>query len=279
MRKLIRFTSEEHVEEFLSGEVYMNSISYFWERGTEEQKDFSEGIAFNIPKDKLTGLSEDLIKVLCYDISIRAIAYKFSNICCFYRLFIDEINKIIQLPQSNITNFGSCAIIIENENKFTDRIIKSVRNIPGFEVTLGDVNYHKRTDSTNPNEKVHHTIDLKLIELIDINEVLGKNKFKKIKDSFNKIERYSHQQEWRISLFKNKKVDLPFKLDIGDISDIAYSVKTTDLNNHIITKYKGFRFGHVKDQRKPYQGTINRKQLHKKILSLDSKGQIMVTIG
>ena len=36
---------------FASGKLYMNSLSYFWENGFEDQKDMFEGISDTIKKD------------------------------------------------------------------------------------------------------------------------------------------------------------------------------------------------------------------------------------
>ena len=41
MRNLIRFISKKkYANQFLSGKIYMNSMSFFWSKGFEEQKDF-----------------------------------------------------------------------------------------------------------------------------------------------------------------------------------------------------------------------------------------------
>ena len=46
MRNLIRFTSkEEYANQFLSGKIYMNTLSFYWSNGFEDQKDFMREFA------------------------------------------------------------------------------------------------------------------------------------------------------------------------------------------------------------------------------------------
>lgn len=280
MRQLIRFVSEkEHAKQFLAGEIYMNTMGYFWEEGFEDQKDYFEGVSCNISKDKVERLPHDLRDVLCYDIAIRVDVYKYNNICSFYRLDIDNKRQVIQLPAPEINKFGEYAIIILDENKLINRILKKVEKNSGWDVLCGDVNYHKRIDSTDPKKHVRNTLDMILHEPIDLDIILDNKQSIKTRDSFDKMQKYSYQNEWRICLNRYQKDGLAYVLDIGDLSDIAYIVKTTDLRKEIIKKYKGFKLGTVAEQRMSYQGSVSRKKFRRKMLDIDGKVSVMATIG
>lgn len=280
MRNLIRFISKKkYANQFLSGKIYMNSMSFFWSKGFEEQKDFFEGLSSTIPKNKMDGLPQDFKEVLCYDIGIRVDAYKYCNICSFYRLDADDILKTIQLPSPEIDKFGDYAVIILDEDGFINRINKAINKNLGWYFLCGDVNYHRRLDTTKPNNPVRHTMDLMLHEPIDINLISDKPESLRSRDCFDKINKYSYQNEWRICLYRNIQTEAPYTLEIGDISDIACIVKTKELRQKLIKVYKGYWPANVSEQRKPYQGNISRKSFRNTILKVDGKVWIMATIG
>lgn len=280
MRNLIRFTStKEYAEQFLSGKIYMNTMSFFWSMGFEDQKDYFEGLSNTIPKNKLDNLPQDMRDVLCYDLGIRVDAYKYCNICSFYRLDVDDISKTIQLPSPEIDKFGDYAIIIFDEDKFFKRVYSKVVSNPGWLFICGDVNYHKRMDSTNPQNSVKHTLDLMMHEPIDIDLIADKPESLKSRDCFDKINKYSYQNEWRICLYRDMQAEAPYTLEIGDISDIAYLIKTKELRQELIKIYEGYWPANVSEQRKAYQGNISRKLFRNTIVKIDGKVWVMATIG
>ena len=38
------FANRQYLNDFLSGQLYMNTLDYFWSKGFEEQKDIFEGV-------------------------------------------------------------------------------------------------------------------------------------------------------------------------------------------------------------------------------------------
>lgn len=280
MRNLIRFTSkEEYANQFLSGKIYMNSMAFFWSRGFEDQKDYFEGLSNTIPKNKLDGLPQDMRDVLCYDLGIRVDAYKYCNICSFYRMDVDDISKTIQLPSLEIDKFGDYAIIIFDEDKFFKRVYSKVVSNPGWLFVCGDVNYHKRMDSTNLQNSVKHTLDLMMHDPMDINTLFDNPGSLRSRNCFDKNKKYSYQKEWRICLYRNIETEVPYILEVGDISDIACIVKTKELRKELLKIYKEYWPANVSEQRKPYQGNISRKLFRNKILKIDGRVWVMVTIG
>lgn len=254
-------------------------MSFFWSQGFEDQKDYFEGLSSTIPKNKVEGLPQDMRDVLCYDLGVRVDAYKYCNICSFYRLDVDDVSKTIQLPSPAIDKFGDYAIIVFDEDEFIKRIYSKVVNNPGWLFICGDVNYHKRMDTTNPQNDVKHTMDLMMREPIDIDLIADKPESLKSKDCFDKISKYSYQNEWRICLYKDTLTEAPYALEIGDISDIACIIKTRELRQELLKIYKEYKPANVSEQRKAYKGNIARKFFRNTILKVDGKVWVMVTIG
>ncbi|MGS0746166.1 DUF2971 domain-containing protein [Syntrophomonas erecta subsp. sporosyntropha] len=280
MGDLIRFTTkEEYANQFLSGRIYMNSLSYFWSEGFEAQRDFSEGVIGTILKNNIVKLPQDLKDVLCYDIAVRADAYKYCNLCCFYRLDIETDDHTINLPPQIMSEFGEYAIIILDGGEFINRINNEIFKNQGWLFLYGDVIYHKRKDSRNPNNRIKHTLDLMMHEPIDINEFCESPEMVRYRDCFDKTSKYSYQREWRICLYRNTKKSTPCILEIGNISDIACIIKTKDLYQKLIEIYSGCYHARASKQRHLIKGNISRKHFRDSILKIDGKVWVMVTIG
>lgn len=275
---LIRFVDNlEYAEQFLSGEIYMNSIGFFWENGFEDQKDSYEGISHIVNKDSVNEIPQDLLDVLCYDLSIKSNAFRFANICSFYRLSIDKEKKLIELPSSKIDLFGSYSVLISNREQFINRVLKAVKINPDYDVIMGDIRYHKRKVKSDL-EFINHSIDIQL-QSIDREEFLKNNKISGIRDCFDKLNKFSYQNEWRICLSRNIKNTNHYILNIGDISDIAHIVPTSKLRESVLIKYENYKLASFNPQTKGFQGTSTRKKFKEAILKMDNEIHVIATIG
>lgn len=78
MHQLIKFFGKRnYAEQFLQGELYMNSLSYFWDNGFEEQKDLFEGVSETFDKKESVSqftCNRSLMETLCFDWMHIAIA-------------------------------------------------------------------------------------------------------------------------------------------------------------------------------------------------------------
>lgn len=109
---LIRFTSSEYADSYLTGELYLSSLWKFWDftkgkirhedvvagKVTEQEIqnairmdknrrfDLSEGIAAQIPRDKVPLLKTLFGDHIIHDVRFRLSAYKYCNIMCFFRV-------------------------------------------------------------------------------------------------------------------------------------------------------------------------------------------------
>lgn len=133
---IIRFTSSEYVDSYKKGELYLSSLSSFWnirkgkiQYGKEptpdevkeilsgvhdSRQDFSEGVAAQVPRDKVAHLFNDNIgNHIIHDVRFRLNAYKYCNLLCFFRIdaedgeygYLDEDNAALILKRNgkNIT--------------------------------------------------------------------------------------------------------------------------------------------------------------------------------
>lgn len=113
---LIRFTSSEYVDSYLKGDLYLSSLSSFWDftkglidqaeiknrnisietiKKAEEyrkikQQDFSEGVIAQIPRSELAAFFGDMKDHIIHDVRFRLSAYKYCNLLCFFRIDADD---------------------------------------------------------------------------------------------------------------------------------------------------------------------------------------------
>lgn len=126
---LIRYTSRKYADSILNGDLYLSSLSSFWdmkkgkiryqdiesnnvtkedlkqaiEYGGLNQQDFSEGIAAQIPRDILNNiLPPEMSKHAIHDARFRIEAYGYCNLLCFFRVDASEMRGNIPLDADSI---------------------------------------------------------------------------------------------------------------------------------------------------------------------------------
>lgn len=113
---LIKFTSNEYADSYKTGNLYLSSLSTFWDfaAGTirydgfcsgkvskqefdlaianrsKKQMDFSEGVIAQIRRDKVSFLFGELGKHIIHDVRFRLSAYKYCNLLCFFRIDAED---------------------------------------------------------------------------------------------------------------------------------------------------------------------------------------------
>lgn len=208
------FATKEYAEEFISGNLYMKNLSYFWENGFEGQRDFYEGSLLTMTPQK-TPFPNDLVKVIKGNVPTRMIGYRYCNICSFTRLIVNNKRKYVVKFDRRIKDFGDYVVRIRDFDEFLKRVINAT--IRNNDIAIGDpVMYFEPS-------------------------------YQSLLNCFCKSEEYNWQFEWRIAylhdieaLKKDAKVnrtiqDLfqwhPFTLNIGDISDICELHSAEDMWN------------------------------------------------
>ena len=289
MRQLIKyFATKDYAEMFREGKLYMNSLSFFWEKGFEEQRDIFEGISDTIDKSKI-GFPMDMEQVVSGDIMFRLEAYRYCNLYCFYRVdILDELlwnnstasvfpdTRAVRLPDKTMESFGEYVGIIKDEKKFLQRVLDALE--PEWICVTGDVRYRERKGVIKP---ISHGIDMATTELYPASHWLrdGANRTSS-KDCFDKTKYYEEQKEWRICLFRNKKDDQPYILNVGDLSDIVELVETSKVREYLTDKYAPCLDVDVPPQYSEFIGNVKRREFKERLYEYDGgKGKLMFVIG
>ncbi len=286
MLELLRFGTLEHSEALLRGEIYMSSLGHFWnqdktlglsfeeiqELGVDDQQDIMEGIIQSCPVEELP-FSEELKKNVSFPVQLRSNAFQYCNIVCFVGHHYDPISQTVQKLDSRLEQFGDYAVRIIDVDAFFNRVFAKAATLKDICVA-GPVTYH--------------VPDISIKTL----------------DCFDKLNRFSYQQEWRIAYlhkFEQLKAvarnrekalshsgitefyDKSFKLHINNISDIATVVSTDDLLNHPQKVYPGYSVVHKAFPNAVYNRCFsgwNREQFRSKVWEID-KGKVVpiITIG
>lgn len=287
MHQLIKFFGKRnYAEQFLQGELYMNSLSYFWDNGFEEQKDLFEGVSETFDK-KRVGFPIHMQQIIDGDIMFRLDAYRYCNLYCFYRVDIDENGignpmgfkgmmpiKTIRLPGKEMTEFGNTVAIIKNEAEFMNRVMKALEK--DWMCIAGDVRYHQIEGSTNGRGGNVYCLST---ELQPAPKFRRGNGITSTKDCFDKTIFYSNQREWRICLFRNVKEDKAYRLKVGDLSDIVELVPVNQLEKKLLEMYKPCLPADVAQQFSGFKGNIRRSEFKEKMYQFDNAmGYIVVTM-
>lgn len=224
MYDLIRFFAQkEYAETFLKGQLYMNSLGYFWLNGFQSQKDMFEGtVSFVDPND--TPFPSNLTKHILGSVMYRLEAMKYCNLLCMVRHGYDPKRKQVERIDPLMKSFGKYVVIVRKVELFVNRIYDALANKKDCYGLMGPVTYHRR-DAV-------------------------------IKDSdcFDKCKQFSWQKEWRFALLPNYSALkyiasqipedpylTPYTFSIEDISDIAEIHESKDLFDNIQSVYSGYK--------------------------------------
>lgn len=289
MRQFIKYFSEKrYAEMFQEGKLYMNSLSYFWENGFEEQRDVYEGISDTLDKERV-GFPTGMKAIVSGDIMFRLETYRYCNLYCFYR--VDILDNLlwnastkavfpdtwaIRLPEKSMESFGKYIGIIKDERAFVKRVLNAIES--DWMCIMGDVTYREREGVIRP---ISHGMDMVSTELYPASHWLrnGANRTCS-KDCFDKTNYYEEQKEWRICLFRNCKEDTPFILNVGNLSDIVEIVKASEIRNYLTDKYKPCIDTDVPPQYGEFYGNVSRREFKEKLYQYDGgKGKLMFVIG
>lgn len=278
MHQLIKyFANEDYAKQFLSGKLYMNSISHFWNNGFESQMDIFEGVSETIDKTKF-GLLVYWQQILDGDILFQLNAYAYCNLLCFYRVDMmpgaapDPLGKpyalpgscTIHVPSENMKEFGTTVAIIHDERAFVDRVLQALE--PGWLCVAGDVRYHgvKGRRGGRPGNAV-----FKAQGDFDAARYARPGTVSSRRDCFNKQEQYDFQREWRICLFRNVKDTDSYVLNVGGLSDIVELVPSDRIQERLLHLHAPCVPGIVPPQYSGYRGNITRNGFKEKLYAFD----------
>lgn len=205
------FSCETYRDDFLRGHLYFNSLSYF--RRAEASDSFKQ----NDPYECCKIFQPNSIKVFFGQLELNDLAGPVSicgnddvlksYIMSFSTIRLDSQKKYVSLEDvlfsEKMINYGEHAVAIPRMELFVERLKKAALK-ENLDFAMGPVNYY----------------DFAKDKVLDESP----------KIAFQKRREFSYQREFRFLLRKKDAVDKHIILEIGDLSDIAQSCKSADLN-------------------------------------------------
>ena len=209
------FSCETYRDDFLKGHLHFNSLNYF--RNTEAFGIFKQ----NDPYECCKIFQPNSIKVSFGQLELKDLAGPVSicynedvlksYIMCFSTIRFDSQRQYASLDDlkrdvlfsEKMINYGEYVVVIPQAELFLERLEKAAMKA-GYGFAKGLVNYYDFSKDNISDE------------------------YPKI--AFQKRSEFSYQREFRFLLRKKDAVEEYVTLEVGDLSDIAQSCKSADLN-------------------------------------------------
>lgn len=232
------FSSKDYKDNFLDGQLYMNTIDYF--RKYEEELDGNIADRFEAltgwlqPHDFILDLEVNGEKYTLNPDDMAAPAtismkkHDHANVYCMTQLHSHDIDMSCvrgveeeQLLREYFTlskeseNLGAYLVIILNPAAFLERVRLKVRE----HIERGEIYAYQAKQVIYYDES---TASLTL-----------KND---MEAPFYKQSKYAHQSEFRLCLLRDNHDNKAFPLEIGSIRDIAIEIRTEEFNSLIEIK-------------------------------------------
>lgn len=208
-----------------------------------------------------------------------------------------SMNKfhLIQLPAPSMDNFGDCVVVIKNEDEFKRRVMDAVKKMGGH-LIMGDVRYHPLLDRVNSETMKQHSITV-----VSSNHTPDTNDFENKKwltedGSFclddiknakgilwrgvlDKYDVYGIQKEWRICWLPKERDYKAKTLQVGSLDDIIDIVKTEDIRDYLLNRYRGYLSGIIQGSRRDVCGTESYKDFKERMKRIDGLGDFVMELG
>lgn len=230
MIRLVRgFKERKWAEQFLHGDVYMNTLGYFWNEGKLEQQDFLEGACASFDPHIMQGFPKDLLDVLAIESYAIPKGASYCNVCCFSCVLIKQVDtrvELIELPDPSL-DLGSWIVVIDDPRELISRLRAAVLPL-GYDFVAAPVEYRDSVQ-LNPSQDVNSSMDLKSHNPLPAYMVFPNGIPRFNAGVFIKHIRYAKQAEWRIAVNRNERSCEPLILNLGDLTDIAHLIRKAEL--------------------------------------------------
>ncbi|WP_336769933.1 hypothetical protein [Pantoea ananatis] len=229
------FSSEKYRNDFLNGNLYMNTINYF--RKYEEEAEGNVGDKYEAltgwmhPKEfkfqfEVNGVKHDLNpEDLAGPVTISMHRHDHANVFCMTHLHShdidmsnvksqeehDKLKEYFTLPD-DVINLGEYMVIITNPKEFISRALAK-----GEELVMTGEALDYRSKQVTYYDQAEKSLFLE--DGLDA--------------PFYKQSLYSHQNEYRLCLNRENPNDEPFKMNIGDLRDLSVEIMTKEFNSLI----------------------------------------------
>lgn len=214
------FQNEKYLNDFISGKLFMNRLSYFQEiEGDldDNRGDKHEGVLGWLQPDKVAMKFGDIAispESLAGPVMIQMNHHKNLHVFCMYAGYVEDQENLDKTPEElleriklseDCLNLGEFAAVIHNPREYMNRVKKA-------------------------GQYLEYTGGAKCVEYYNPDTFHGS--FPEHDVIFKKRLEYSHQKEYRIYLDTKTNDDNPYVLDIGDASDIVTTCKSADINSN-----------------------------------------------
>ena len=220
MLMLKAFRQEKWAEEFLDGCLHCNTLRFYRDWDNKSLRDKNEGVIvlpganldlkigdFKFPKGDMLSLS--------YRPNLMDYIYVYCMYCWAppwvddTRVFVDKETQLGSL-RSLGHRYGQYAVGIKNPREFFRRLDRAVHSIDSKALTAkGEpVKYEPMLGLPTTPEQT-------------------------LQAAFHKDVKYIGEQEFRFAFLLDQKLPAEFRLNIGDIRDIAVSMRTEDIFDSI----------------------------------------------
>lgn len=223
------FKEQKWAEQFLRGDIYMNTLGYFWNEGNVEQQDFLEGACASFDPHIMRGFPKDLIDVLAKESYAIPRGAGYCNVCCFSCVLIKQVDTrvdLIELPDPGL-DLGSWIVVIDNPRELISRLRTAVLQL-GFDFVAAPVEYRESVQ-LDPSQVVKSSMDFKIHDPLPAHTVFPNGIPRFNAGVFVKNIRYAKQAEWRIAVNRNERSYEPLILKLGDLADIAHLIRRAEL--------------------------------------------------
>ncbi len=205
--RLIRFSSARYIQDFVTGTLYLNTLGYYaQEESNPARSDVREGGAQWLQPEtaklavKINGVFHH-IPGICGPIRHTKDEDLMVNVFCMYALRTSHLAAgMPELIDPRNFSFGDTFAVITDGNEFLRRVRSAA-------------------------ESASHALECRLVEYVDESTYEGPI------GPFRKSSAFSYQSEFRIALFPG--TGDPYRLQIGDISDICVQGPLSEINRRI----------------------------------------------
>lgn len=215
------FTKRQYAESFVNGNLHAKRLKFYRtleDKSDSHRPDEYEGVAEWMQPGRVQVEIEgiDISNDLAEPLQVNYCYHDLINIYCLHGGMLDDENlsgasvgdlqERLLIPDSCL-EMGKYAVVVPDTKEFLRRVrVAALKH--KFQVWRGAVEYYDPT-------KFH-------------------GRFEDIKPIFQKRDEFCYQREFRLA-FNTRTIDEePINLFIGDISDIAFSCDSQEVNEFIL---------------------------------------------
>lgn len=181
-------------------------------------------------------------------------------------------NYIYQISE-RMNNFGEYVVVIDKPEELISKIEKAVKR-ENYKFICGPVKYRKpKLNGKSARDGYSMTVKMDdMINLRDYSSSILNNR-----TCFDKMDKFSWQNEWRVILYRGEKSVEPYRLEIGNIRDICHWVTIDNLENEIKCCLEN---GVIKNKINGYYGNASKDEVRELFCELgENKAELLAVIG